>query len=289
MSTFRLPDRISPEAENLSRPQSEISHDHDRTDDDGSTRALSRDGTATTQAKVLRPFDVSSLIRKDDAPSPARSPASAARSPPLSSMTSPDVSVGPPLQPSQSSLYPYLLNSGLYHHLMNGSAGFGGPPGGGGGGGPAAFPALNPVLLNAQLALAAHQNPFLASAYASLGGGPLGMVERLKQHRFSPYPDTLAAGVAPPSVVGPPRSQPSFGSDPRSAFQSVVPKAQTSPLGRSSPSSPTCGSPRSSASKSPSTSDIKNIENMVNGLNGSVDGKFGISHSPPRGVSLHQS
>ena len=248
--------------------------------------------TSRTSPKY-RPFDVSSLMRKDTSPpSPAPPPRGDNASPSKRSpLASPDVSVGPPSQPAApSSLYPYLLNTGLYHQLMAG-----GPPGFPPSSTAAAsFPGLNPMLLNAHLALAAQQNPLLATAYANLNAsasiGPPSaslMMDRLKQHRFSPYPvpSPFPPLLSPPpsSAVSPPGLSSSASS--RSAFQSVVPRGGHAPSPPRSPATPprlsppakTVSPPCHSPARTP-PSDIRNIENMVNGLNGSVDGKFGISH-----------
>ena len=139
-----------------------------------STRNGSSSGS-TTVDRPLRGFDVNSLIGntdKDDererergspvspqdggALSPShKSPSGRETSPTgQSNYPSPNLSVGPPAPPAppQSSLYPFLLHPGLYQHLAN-----------------AGLAAANPnMLLNAQLALMAQQNPMLASAYAQL-------------------------------------------------------------------------------------------------------------------------
>jgi len=247
-----------------------------------------------------RPFDVSSLIRKDNSSSHSPrqdQPYSPAKSP--GSVTSPDVSVGPPSQPSPPSLYPYL---GFYQQLMNGGSqnpGFPGMP-------PnfpptsTPFPGLNPMLINAQLALAAQQNPFLATAYANLNSaGSMSMMDRLKQHRFSPYgPSPFSSSLS--SQSQPTLSPTSLSSDSKSAFQSVIPKnlansPPPSPVNASTSlriktMSPPSLSPTSLPSHSPTeVNDIKNIENMVNGLNGTKDSKFGISHDSRRNLSITQS
>jgi len=246
-----------------------------------------------------RPFDVSSLIKKDKSHSPRLDPPySPAKSP--GSVTSPDVSVGPPSQPSPPSLYPYL---GFYQQLMNGgSQNPGGLPGLPPNFPPtsAAFPGLNPMLINAQLALAAQQNPFLATAYANINSaGPMSMMDRLKQHRFSPYgPSPFSNSLS--SQSQPTLSPSSLSSESKSAFQSVIPKnlassPPPSPVNASTSlkiktMSPPSLSPTSLPSHSPTeVNDIKNIENMVNGLNGSKDTKFGISHDSRRNLSLAQS
>ena len=95
--------------------------------------------------------------------------------------------------------------------------------------------------MQAQLALAAQQNSLLASAYANLSSASVSGLERMKGSRFSPYSTT------------------------RSAFSSVVSRAASPPVKTiSPPSSPLQG--------------IKNIQEMVNGLNGGPETKFGLSH-----------
>lgn len=88
-----------------------------------------------------------------------------------SSYPSPNISVGPPIQPPPH-LLPYLYPHGLYNPV--------GPP--------LSLlhnPAMNPGLfLNAQLALAA-QHPALFGHYS--GHSPSSPLHHLKSHRFSPY------------------------------------------------------------------------------------------------------
>ena len=168
-------------------------------------------------------------------------------------ISSPDVSVGPPGSPG--SLYPYL---GLYQQLLGAHHPFPHhhfPPA-------PNFP-MNPLIL-----AAASQNPFLA--YSGLG--PLAVIDRIKQNRFSPYP----VPSHPTSFPLPP-----LNSDSRSAFRSVGGKKAPSPARRDgSPVSPPPASPPHAAA-----SDIKNIEAMVQQLNGtrdqlkgSRDNSYGISH-----------
>merc|ERR1719471_806995 len=148
--------------------------------------------TSTHVDKPLRGFDVNSLIgntddKEDERGSPGSPREGGTLSPSYKSSSgremsttpthpSPNLSVGPPAPPAppQSSLYPFLLHPGLYQHL---AAGMGS--------------GLNPgMLMQAQLALAAQHNPLLASAYAQLNSNPLmsSAAERLRSHRFSPYP-----------------------------------------------------------------------------------------------------
>jgi T-box protein 2 len=88
-----------------------------------------------------------------------------------SSYPSPNISVGPPIQPPPH-LLPYLYPHGIYNPVAP----------------PLSLlhnPAMNPGLfLNAQLALAA-QHPALFGHYS--GHAPSSPLHNLKSHRFSPY------------------------------------------------------------------------------------------------------
>ncbi len=165
--------------------------------------------------------------------------------------------------------YPHLL-PGLYQqHLAAMAMASGG---------------INPtsMLLNAQLALAAQQNPLLASAYANMAGGggaggAMAAAERLRAaNRFSPYSTAAtvaAAGATSPTI--------SAGSSGGSAFESVAPKKQSSsppsspPLAKrrrnSSASSPAASdsavsSSSAAAAAAAKSHDLLSIEKMVNGL-----------------------
>lgn len=255
--------------------------------------------SSSSPSSTSRPrggFDVSSLIgltddhRRSSNTTPSKSSSS--------SHPSPNMSVGPPAPPaapSPSSLYPFLFHPGLYQHLASG---------------------FNPMLLNAQLALAAQHNPLLASAYAQHFGNPFAAAaaamsppnshpllsptaERLRQHRFSPY--SLPPAGSPTSGTTPtalqPRSSPSSplvkASSPSpstgSAFHTVLPKKSVagsrtpSPTGPASESRDTLTPPapkkmKIESSASPTSNDIRSMENLVNGLNGSTASKFGLSH-----------
>ena len=183
--------------------------------------------------RTSRPFDVSSLIKKEE-PRPCESEVS----------PGPHTTLATPPPP----LYPYL---GLYHQLLHHQAL---PPG--------LPPGLSPLVMQAQLALAAQQNSLLASAYANLNSTGPGM-ERLKAARFSPYT--------------------------RSAFTSVGSRAQSPPHPVKT-ISPPCLSPEHSLPSLPSSpSGIKNIQDMVNGLNGGPETKFGLTHSHDNRRELTQS
>ena len=181
------------------------------------------DTSQSDQLKPIRPFDVSSLIKKEE----RESPESPLPTPPP-----------PPVYP------PYL---GLYQHLL--------PPS-----------LSSPLMLQAQLALAAQHNSFLASAYASLSSSARPSLERMKSSRFSPYTSNTTSSTSSPS------STTSNSSSSRSAFQAVGRRSPPSSPARIKTISPPLLSPSSPGG-------IKNIQQMVNGLNGGAEGKFGLTHS----------
>ena len=229
-------------------------------------------GSTNVEKPLSRGFDVNSLIGNTDDKDDDRdrgSPGSprdgGTLSPPHKSSSgremsttptypSPNLSVGPPAPPAppQSSLYPFLLHPGLYQHLANAGLASGNPN----------------MLLNAQLALMAQQNPMLASAYAQLNAAHaaqsaahtstashplLSSSDRLRQsHRFSPYsfpppPPSVGSTGSPASSPNPPSSHPI--STPvttvnnGSAFHSIIPRnsstSSTSALSNSPPPSST--------------------------------------------------
>ena len=190
------------------------------------------------------------------------------KSPLVSPACSPNISVGPPQSPP-SNPYSNLFNSGLYQQYLgqllantNSSN-------------------INPMLLQAQLAMASYNN------HANL------ISERLKQNRFSPYSSPpvsslannigsaglasafKALGAAGKVGVGvvdnnsPPVSPPHSTSPP--------PNMRLSPASVKSEITPSPPPPPSLPA--PLRSDIKSIENMINGLNGSSEGRFSLSHS----------
>merc|ERR1712223_877426 len=230
-----------------------------------------RNGSSSTNVdKPLRGFDVNSLIgntddKEDERGSPGSPREGGTLSPSYKSSSgremsttpthpSPNLSVGPPAPPAppQSSLYPFLLHPGLYQHLASAGLAAGNPN----------------MLLNAQLALMAQQNPMLASAYAQLNAAHaahaaahtattshplLSSSDRLRQsHRFSPYsfpppPPSVGSTGSPASSPNPPSSHPI--STPvttvnnGSAFHSIIPRnsstSSTSALSNSPPPSST--------------------------------------------------
>ncbi|CRL05034.1 CLUMA_CG018034, isoform A [Clunio marinus] len=102
---------------------------------------------------------------------PTTSPKENSKATSGSSYPSPNISVGPPIQPPPH-LLPYLYPHGIYNHVAP----------------PLSLlhsPAMNPgIFLNAQLALAA-QHPALFGHYS--GHSPSSPLHNLKAHRFSPY------------------------------------------------------------------------------------------------------
>ena len=226
-------------------------------------------GTRLAEQKPFRGFDITSLIRKDDDSKPNRLES---KSPAISPSSSPNISVGPPQSPPTNP-YTNLFNSGLYQQYLgqllanSGSA-----------------PPLNPMLLQAQLAMAAQNNMQNnhAQLLANYNNHASMISERLKQNnRFSPYPvSSISSSV--PSTLGSPTGM-------ASAFKALgtkmnhpssppvsPPHSMTPPNLAVSPNSMKSEPPTSSSS--PPRSDIKNIENMINGLNGTSEGRFGLSH-----------
>ena len=204
---------------------------------------------------------------------------------------SPNISVGPPQSPPNNP-YSNLFSSGLYQQylgqlLASQATGPGHAP-----------PALNPMLLQAQLAMAAqtnlHNNPLLAS-YSNHANM---ISERLKQNRFSPYSSPPASqhsplnsglasafkalgGGVPGSKLSPDEAP---NSPPVSPPHSTSPPPSLPSLpSNTSNVSPNSGSVKSEPDQSSSSprlrSDIKNIENMINGLNGTSEGRFSLSHA----------
>ena len=120
------------------------------------------------------------------------------------------------------------------------------------------------MLLNAQLALAAQHNPLLASAYAQLNSNPLmssAAAERLRSHRFSPYPYPPSPGLpgGPPTVSSAgsvsPAGSPTLGltttANSGSAFHSIIPRQKSSQHSAVSLLSSSSKSPVAGESSSP--------------------------------------
>ena len=168
--------------------------------------------------------------------------------------------MGPPQSPP-SNPYTNLFNSGLYQQYLgqllantNGSN-------------------INPMLLQAQLAMASYNN------HANL------ISERLKQNRFSPYSSppvsSLANNIGSAGLASAFKALGSGKVAVENSSPPVSPPHSTSPppnmrLSPGSVKSEITPSPPPSA---PLRSDIKSIENMINGLNGSSEGRFSLSHS----------
>ena len=235
--------------------------------------------TRTVEQKPFRGFDITSLIRKDDED---ESPKRERKSPPTSPVcnTSPRMSVGPPVEKS-SNPYAGLFGSNLYQQYLGqilSSQQSGGFPGG-----PAPFPPmLNPMLqLQAQLAMAqAHSQanghlPNYNGVAASM------LAERLKAQRYSPY--SRHSPSLPTSSLNTSISSSMHSPTGPSAFRSLTPKSNP-------PSSPPASPPHSASPvasldlspklelPSPPKNDIRNIENMINGLNGNKEARYGLSH-----------
>ena len=193
----------------------------------------------------LRPFDVNSLIKKETTEDKEAVGVNNNHDDktPVAVASSPDH-----VAPSPPSLYPYL---GLYSHLMSHSLppNFPAPPAASNHGPPLLPPGLNPLMMQAHLALAAHHNSVLASAYANLA--PSSMMERIKSQRFSPYPPP-AHLFSPPSSTSHPSH---LSSDSKSAFHSIVPGRQSqASLPPPTPSSPANSLPPTPSSPPPSPS-----------------------------------
>ena len=200
-----------------------------------------RSALTTPKSETKRAFDVSSLIGdKSSTPSPPPPVVSGASS----LYPSPNVSVGPPPppppppHPPHPGLYPYLLHSGLYQHLAAAAAGVIPHPG-----------SLNPMLLNAQLAL----NPLLASAYAAANLNNLSASDRLRApppgappvSRYSPYPS--------PSSPRTHSTSPPHSSSSGSAFHPIAPKTKSCSSSSSPPPAMTSPTILSAASLLAST------------------------------------
>jgi len=266
-------------------------------------------GTRLAEQKPFRGFDITSLIRKDGAEeggegvhqrasSVNRVEREDRKSPMLgtgSPCSSPNISVGPPQSPPTNP-YTNLFNSSLYQQYLGQLLA--------NGGGPQA--PLNPMLLQAQLAMAAQNNQaHLLANYSNHASNLIS--ERLKaSNRFSPYPVSsitgpiastlgsasptgiasafkslggqLPAGIQLPiKSVSPPVSPPHSASPPRLASSPASSMKSEEPPPSSSPVN-TMSSPTNSPTLTGNRSNIKSIENMINGLNGSHEGRFGLNH-----------
>lgn len=189
------------------------------------------------------------------------------------SYPSPNISVGPPIQPPPH-LLPYLYPHGIYNHVAP----------------PLSLlhnPAMNPGLfLNAQLALAA-QHPALFGHYS--GHSPTSPLHsHLKAHRFTPYSlpgfhqgsafDAVTPGQSNTNSDRPPErslsSSPSHNLNANSnSPSSNRPQSASPPLSQrslsqqSSQQVPTNNNnERSKNGNGKNASELKNMEKMVNGL-----------------------
>ena len=238
----------------------------------------------TKEQKPFRGFDISSLIRKDDEEEEEKE----SRSP----VSSPRVSVGPPVEKS-SNPYGNIFSSNLYQQYLGQllsqqqqafHAAAAPPP-------PPHLPPFNPMLLQAQLAMAASSNPLLGG-YGGLASSI--MAERMKAHRYSPYHTPVSHNTSLNTSVSSSLSSPGASSafvsltprsPPVSPPHSATPPVMSPDPHHTSPShhrySPASHSPSSSSARlsPPVKSEIKSIENMISGLNGGEEsGRFGIAH-----------
>ena len=247
-------------------------------------KLMSPTRTITTEQKPFRGFDITSLIRKDD--DDVKQDKKTTPPPSPNNNSSPTLSRGPPIEKS-SNPYAGLFGSNLYQqylgHILSSQSQGMVPPGSGGP--PPPFPPFNPMLLQAQLAMAA-QNNSLLNNYNGVAQSML--AERLKQQRFAPYSRVSPSSLSSSLNTSLASSMHSPNSSGPSAFRSLTPKS----TGASSPpvSPPSCASPgsldMSTSPKVPSPpaiklepkNDIKNIESMIHGLNGSADNRYSLSH-----------
>ena len=143
-----------------------------------------------------------------------------AKSPGLGSpCSSPNITVGPPTSPPTNP-YTNLFSSNLYQQYLGQLLANGG-----------GAPPLNPMLLQAQLAMAAQSNH--ANLLANYSNHASNLIsERLKANRFSPYPV--------PSITGPIASTLGSPTGIASAFKSL-----SSGLALARPGSPPVSPPHS--------------------------------------------
>ena len=226
----------------------EVGSHHLLTDMDTDSKPTSNSPTTKLESKPFRGFDITSLMRKDEDSKPSlRFPTAlnddTRTNSPLSGGRGGLSGTPPGLNPSP---YTNLFNSGLYQQYLTQILAAGA------GGGGLAAPPINPMLLQAQLAMAASgQHPaaagLLAASYAS---HPLFS----KQHhsnshsRYSPY------SPQPPPISS------SAATSPFSSLAASLPfgvgggrllgASPSSPLGCGGPASPPVSPPLSSCSPS---------------------------------------
>lgn len=152
------------------------------------------------------------------------------------SYPTPNISVGPPIQPPPH-LLPYLYPHGIYNHVAP----------------PLSLlhnPAMNPGLfLNAQLALAA-QHPALFGHYS--GHSPSSPLHNLKSHRFSPYSLPGLHHQSAFDAVTPGQSNSNTSGAPERSLSSSPPLSQHNLNSPSSNPRPQSASPTHSATESSS-------------------------------------
>lgn len=199
-------------------------------------------------------------------PTGAGSPKESSKNNTNSSYPSPNISVGPPIQPPPH-LLPYLYPHGIYNPVAP----------------PLSLlhnPAMNPGLfLNAQLALAA-QHPALFGHYS--GHSPSSPLHNLKSHRFSPYSlpglhqgsafDAVTPGQSNSNSIGPPER--SLSSSPpalsTSSQHNLNASSPTSSNNRPHSISPT-QRPLSQQSSSAFTPQVPSSNNLNNNNNNSTN------------------
>lgn len=173
------------------------------------------------------------------------------------SYPTPNISVGPPIQPPPH-LLPYLYPHGIYNPVAP----------------PLSLlhnPAMTPGLfLNAQLALAA-QHPALFGHYS--GHSPSSPLHNLKSHRFSPYSlPGLHQGSAFDAVTPSGQSNSNTSNPPERSLSSSPPLSQhnlNSPLSNPRPqsASPTHSTIESSSAFTPQIPPSSNSSNSNNNMN----------------------
>lgn len=177
------------------------------------------------------------------------------------SYPTPNISVGPPIQPPPH-LLPYLYPHGIYNHVAP----------------PLSLlhnPAMNPGLfLNAQLALAA-QHPALFGHYS--GHSPSSPLHNLKSHRFSPYSlPGLHQGSAFDAVT--PGGQSNASGPPERSLSSSPPLSQHNLNSPSSNPRPQSASPTHSATESSSSAFTPQVPSNNNNAERNKNGNHTIDN-----------
>jgi T-box protein 2 len=198
-----------------------------------------------------------------------------------SSYPSPNISVGPPIQPPPH-LLPYLYPHGIYNPVAP----------------PLSLlhnPAMNPGLfLNAQLALAA-QHPALFGHYS--GHAPSSPLHNLKAHRFSPYSlpglhqgsafDAVTPGQSIANNAAPERR--SLSSSPPISHNLNVNSNSPSSNNRAHSISPTPPRPLSQQSSSAFTPQVSAAAAATNNNNNNNNGSSERNKNGSNGISGNNS